>query len=183
MSGHGFTVDLPTTWEGRIYRRTAPQVPFTPENRAPVTTGARATGSGATGAGAAQRSTSGWLGEQPGAVVHLANFPLPADRGDYGSGAVEVMGSADVFLALLEVGQECLGTALYSSVGLPRVRADRFDVNGLQRRIAGQAGAQYFFTEQSRPLCLYVVLGSYRNAARLSAEVNKVLDRIKVDAA
>ena len=35
MSGHGFTVQLPAAWEGRIYRRTAPTDPFTPENQSP----------------------------------------------------------------------------------------------------------------------------------------------------
>ncbi len=169
ISGHGFTVDLPAAWEGRIYRRNVPEIAFSPDSRARVAT--------------AEGATSGWLGENPGAVVHLANFPLPVDRGDYGSGAVETMGPSDVFLAILEFGQECLGTALYSSLGLPRVRAERFDPNGLQRRIAGQAGVQYFFTVQSRPLCLYVVLGSYRNAVPLAAKANKVLDRMKVNAA
>lgn len=171
MSGHGFTVQLPAAWEGRIYRRTAPTVPFTPENRAP-------------GSAAAKNrvAASGWLGEQPQAVLHLGNFPLPAGRGDYGSGAVETMGPNDLFIALLEFGQECLGTALYSAVGLPTVKANLFDPNGLQRRVPGQAGSQYFFTEQSRPMCLYVVLGSARNAVRLAVEANQVLKGIKVEA-
>ena len=52
-----------------------------------------------------------------------------------------------------------------------------FDPNGLQRRVPGQAGCQYFFTEQSRPMCLYVVLGSARRrgTARQS-QANQVLD-------
>jgi hypothetical protein len=115
-------------------------------------------------------------------VLHLGNFALPADRGDYGSGAVEIMGAQHTFIAILEFGQECLGTALYSNVGLPRVTPDIFDPNALQRRIAGQAGCQFFFTEQSRPMCLYVVLGSAENVPALSAQVNLVLNGIKVAA-
>ncbi len=180
ISGHGFTVQLPASWEGRIYRRDTPATAFSPANRAAA---AAPTGSSMSGAvPSAAPAPNGWLGEQTRAVLHLGNFPLPADRGDYGSGAVEMMRAADTFIAIIEFGPECLGTALYSQVGLPRVSADRFDPNGLQRRLPGQCGAQYFFTERSRPMCLYVVLGSYRSVGPLSAKVNTMLDRITVAA-
>ena len=168
IGGHGFTVSLPTEWEGRIYQRPTPTTAFTPSNRATAASGGVA------------RAGAGWLGEQTRPVLHLGNFALPAVRGDYGSGAVERMGAGNTFIAIVEFGPECLGTALYSSIGLPRVTPDRFDPNGLQRRIPGQSGLQYFFTEQSRPMCLYVVLGSHQNAAVLSRQVNAVLDRVKV---
>lgn len=172
IDGHGFSVALPPAWEGRIYQRATPTTAFTPKNRAaPDSTGTNAA-----------RAGDGWLGEQTRAVLHLGNFALPADRGDYGSGAVERMGANNTFVAILEFGQECLGTALYSSIGLPRVSPAQFDPNALQRRITGQSGCQFFFTVQSRPMCLYVVLGSHQNAAALSAQANQVLDRIKVDA-
>jgi len=171
IAGHGFSVQLPSAWEGRIYRRPPPTTAFTPKNRAAGGTGLAAT-----------TAPNGWLGEQTRAVVHLGNFALPAVRGDYGSGAVEKMTAENTFMALLEFGPECLGTALYGSVGLPRVSPDKFDPNGLQRRLPGQAGCQYFFTEQNRPMCLYVVLGSYQRVGPLSAQVNRVLDGIKVDA-
>ena len=171
IDGHGFSVQLPAAWEGRIYQRATPTTAFTPKNRAADSTGTNAA-----------RAGDGWLGEQTRAVLHLGNFALPADRGDYGSGAVERMGPGNTFIAILEFGQECLGTALYGSVGLPRVSPEKFDPNALQRRISGQAGCQFFFTAQSRPLCLYVVLGSQQNAVALSAQANQVLDRIKVDA-
>ncbi len=169
IGGHGFSVTLPSTWEGRIYQRPAPTTAFTPTNRAAAADGAA-------------RAGAGWLGERTRPVLHLGNFALPAERGDYGSGAVERMGTGNSFIALVEFGPECLGTALYSSVGLPRVTPDRFDPNGLQRRIPGQAGFQAFFTEQSRPLCLYVVVGSHQNAGPLSRQVNAMLDRVKVTA-
>jgi hypothetical protein len=169
VAGHGISVTLPATWEGRIYRRSTPTTAFTPLNRVAGGTGLNASAAG-----------GGWLGEQTRPVVHLANFPLPADRGDYGSGAVESMGAGDVFLSLIEFGPEFLGTALYSAAGLPRVTVDRFDPNALQRRIPGQAGAQYFFTAASRPMCLYVVLGSARNAAAMTTRANQVLAGITV---
>jgi hypothetical protein len=171
IDGHGFSVQLPPAWEGRIYQRATPTTAFTPKNRAADSTGLNSA-----------RAGDGWLGEQTRAVLHLGNFALPADRGDFGSGAVETMDASNTFVALLEFGQECLGTALYSSIGLPRVSPDSFDPNALQRRISGQSGSQFFFTVQSRPMCLYVVLGSHQNAVALSAQANQVLDRIKVDA-
>ena len=164
LRGHGFTIEPPAGWEARIYRRSAPTVPDNARNRA------------------AAAGSTGWLGEQALPVVHLADFPLPAARGDYGSGAVESMRSGNTFIALLEFGAECLGTALYRAAR-PQVEPSRFSPNGLQRILPGQCGAQYFFTEQRRPMCLYVVLGSQTDLARAAARVNAVLSRLAVDAA
>ena len=162
LTGHGFSVQPPAGWEARIYRRAQPLVPDTPAHRA-------------TGAGA-----SGWFGEQPLPIVHLANFALPAVRGDFGSGAVERMGREDVFLALLQVGSDCLGSALYRRLGRPQVEQAQFAANGLQRILPGQAGAQYFFTEGGRPFCLYVVLGSTSELSKMTREVNQVLNAVQV---
>ncbi len=159
LAGHGLAAGLPPRWEGRIYRRAV-----------------------AEGAGPLRRqpAATGWPGELTHPVLHLANFALPASRGDYGTGAVERMGSGNVFIALLEFGPDCLGTALYSPVGLPRLAAGQFNPNGLQRRVPGQAGFQHFFTEAGRPFCLYVVIGSHREAVPLTRQVNEVLDQIEV---
>lgn len=167
LAGYGFTILLPDGWEGRIFRRATPTDPFTPANR---------------GAGS-DLGADGWLGERPRAVMHLADFGLPPERGDYGSGAVEIMGAGRCFVALVEFGGECRGTALYGATGLPRVRADQFGPDALARRIPGQTGVQLFFTESNRPLCLYVVLGSDRDVAGSAGRVNQVLDRVTVAAA
>ena len=151
LRGYGLNVRLPQRWEGRVYQRPAPS-----------------------GAAAA-------VGEQVHPVLHLANFALPPDRGDYGTGAVETMGAGDIFIALLEFGSDCLGTALFAPVGRPHPRPEQFDPNALQRRVAGQAGFQAFFTETNRPLGLYVVLGSYRAARTLCAEANRLLDGVEVE--
>jgi len=163
LSGYGLGVELPQRWEGRIYRRALPVA-----------------------APAADRAQGGlpgklgWPGEQPHPVMHLANFALPGTRGDYGSGAVEIMGPRHVFVALLEFGADCLGTALYEPRGMPTLTAGQFNPNGLQRRLAGQSGFQHFFTQSGRAFCLYVVLGSHQRATTLCPEVNAVLAPIEV---
>jgi len=156
LAGHGLAVALPARWEGRLYRRTVGEA-----------------------SGRAVNAT-GWAGEASHPILHLANFALPAVRGDYGTGAVERMAPEHIFVALLEFGTDCLGTALYAPVGLPRLQAGQFNPNGLQRRVAGQAGFQHFFTEANRPFCLYVVIGSHQQAVPLTRQVNQILDRIEV---
>lgn len=160
LTGHGLAVGLLPSWEGRIYRRTVGPAAATP----------------------ARPQAAGWAGETSHPILHLANFALPTNRGDYGTGAVETMGAADIFLALLEFGPDCLGTALYSPAGLPRISPGQFNPNGMQRRVAGQAGFQHFFTAGDRPFCLYVVIGSHRDAVRLTRTVNDVLAAIEVSA-
>jgi len=160
LAGHGLAVGLLPRWEGRIYRRAVDA------------------GTGRPG----RLQATGWPGENSHPVLHLANFALPANRGDYGTGAVELMGPDHLFVALLEFGPDCLGSALYAPAGLPRIRPGQFDPNGMQRRVAGQAGFQHFFTEAGRPFCLYVVIGSHRQAVPLTQQANAVLEQIEVSA-
>lgn len=113
-------------------------------------------------------------------VLHLGNFALPAGRGDYGSGAVDKMRARHVFVALLEFGATEVGSELFSARGFPRPHVADFAPNALQRALPGQLGSQWFFTEQGRAFCLYVVLGSRQHAEGLVAEVQLVLDNITV---
>lgn len=171
LQGHGITVRLPERWEGRIYRRPQPNTDFAaPDSHAAAARGAHPAG-------------AGWLGELSYPVTHLANFALPPRRGDYGTGAVERMGPRHIFVSLLEFAPDCLGTALYTPQGLLAPRPRDFGSDNLQRRLAGQAGYQRFFTAHDRPMCLYIVLGSHRNASVLCAEVSAVLAGIEVSAA
>jgi hypothetical protein len=115
-------------------------------------------------------------------VLHLGNFPLPPGRGDFGTGAVEVMRSDSAFVALLEYDAAEADRPLFAARGMPRPAVQDFAPNALQRRLPGQLGCQWFFTERGRAFCLYVVLGSVRQAARLVGEVHDVLDNIEVGA-
>ena len=52
-------------------------------------------------------------------VGQFATFPIPDDIGDFGSGAVTLMGPSDVFASLFEYGPESVGTALFARQGRP----------------------------------------------------------------
>jgi hypothetical protein len=162
LDGAGIRAELPGGWEGAI-RRAAP---LPPEEGADEGADARAQAA-----------------EPPAPpVVHLATFPLPADRGDFGSGAVELMREGDSFVALLEYGPEEVGTALFAQEGLPRRLDPRaFSPRGLQRQVDGQAGWQAFFTEAGRPFCLYVVLGDHQDAHRQLRRIEQVLADVTIE--
>ena len=157
LSGYGITTDLPPGWEGRITKRATP-------------------------VGARGRATAtGTVGEVPAPVVHLANFALPEQRGDFGSGAVDLMGADDVLVVLFEYGPECVGTELFERKGLPRkLTPTMFSGSALQRTISGQAGCQIFFTESGRAFCLYAVLGRQSSAARVLPQANATLASTKI---
>jgi hypothetical protein len=107
---------------------------------------------------------------------------LPAERGSFGSGAVELMGAGDAFITLFEYGPESADTELFAAQGIPRqILAREFDRNALQRSLPGQSGLQRFFTHKGRAFCLYVVLGSHLDRADLIPRVNAVLDTLDID--
>jgi len=156
LEGHGFRAELPERWEGAV---TIPS--------AGPATRARARDRGVT------------LREPP--ALHLASFALPALRGDFGSGAVELMGEGDAFVAVVEYGPESLGTALFDTGPLPRRLTRRsLAPSALQRTLPGQAGFQAFGTEAGRPLCLYAVLAGPRGVDAALAQVNEALAGLRV---
>jgi hypothetical protein len=120
-------------------------------------------------------------GAQEPTVMHVASFPMPAERGSFGTGAVELMRSGDVFMTLFEYGPDSVGTPLFEAEGIPRQLAAReFDRNALQRAMPGQSGLQRFFTHNGRAFCLYVVLGSHVDRADILPRVNSVLETLEI---
>jgi len=116
------------------------------------------------------------------AVVHAATVPLPDERGDFGGGVVDALGSDDVFVTIIEFHPDAAASALFRSDGIPRALRPRdFDTHALQRALPGQAGAQVFFRHRGRAWCLYAVIGSHRNRVRLVGRVNEVLGGIDLD--
>ncbi len=178
ISGHGIEADLPSGWEGTIRRRPDPE----PPEPAPLVEddGAGSTsGSHGEPSDGSERATARTSQAMP--VAHFATFALPADRGDFGSGAVEVMTAGDAFAALVEFGPEAAGSALFARKSMPRpLTVDLFDPRALQRSIAGQAGAQVFFTEKGRAFCLFAVLGSHAERTHLVRRVNQVLATVRI---
>ena len=159
IRAHGIDVGLPAGWDGRISVRAdgAPEAAITASGTHVAT-----------------------MHSQP--VAHLANFGLPADRGDFGSGAVELMGDRDVFVVLFEYDPDSASTALFRAQGFPRALTARdFDPATLRRGIAGQSAHQAFFQESGRAFCLYVVLGAHARRAALVPTVNAVLASVRID--
>jgi hypothetical protein len=157
VRGFGITADLPRGWEAAM--RTARPEPAAPGEVATLSVAAAP-------------------------VVHAGTFPLPVDRGDFGSGAVETMQQGDTFVALVEYDREEADTPLFEAQGLPR-RLDprRFSNRGLQRVLPGQAGWQHFFTEGGRAFCLYVVLGDEEDKLVQVRRVEQMLASIVIEPA
>ncbi len=154
LQAHGIETHLPPGWEGRITLRP------------PINPTARGIGD---------------AGEFPNPVVHLGNFPLPEQRGDFGSGAVDMMGEDHVLLVLFEYGPESVGKALFRKKGLPtRLTPNMFSGSALQRTLPGQAGCQLWFTEANRAFCLYTVLGRHSAAARVLPQANQTLAATRI---
>jgi len=163
IEGHGITAQVPAGWEGAIRRRPA--------------------SSGATNGAAAAATVTGTppTGEVTLPTAHLATVALPADRGDFGSGAVELLGPSDAFVALLEYGPDCVGTPMFPVAGIPRSPdAGWFNRRALQRTIDGQTGFQRFFSHRGRAFCLYVVLGRDTSVDPVIARVRTALKGISV---
>lgn len=120
-------------------------------------------------------------GEATYPVAHFATFGIPSGVGDFGAGAVTLMGGADIFAVLFEYGPESAGTPLFARQGMPRsLGPDHFRPTVLRRGLAGQSGTQWFFTESGRPFTLYVVLGSHSRRASLVPRINGLLGSISV---
>ena len=151
LQAHGIETDLPPGWEGRIGLRTQPTA-------------------------ASSSRALGDPGETTNPIVHLANFALPEQRGDFGSGAVDLMGAEDVLVVLFEYGPECANTALFKRQGIPQdLKPAMFSSSALQRTLPGQAGCQIFFTENDRAFCSYTVLGRQSSALRVLPQANATL--------
>lgn len=116
------------------------------------------------------------------AVLHAATFALPAERGDYGSGAVEAMAPGDLFLALVEHDPGSAGTALFCPRGLPvPLEAGAFSPAVLQRKLPGQAGLQRFFNLSGRAWSLYAVVGSYAMRSSLASGATRFLEALQLE--
>jgi hypothetical protein len=94
-------------------------------------------------------------------ILHACTRDLPADRGDFGSGVVDVLGSEDVFISLVEYGPEVADQGLFAAQGVPRLAPSQFGPERLQRPLPGRSASQHFFSVGGRAFCLFTVIGSH----------------------
>lgn len=121
-------------------------------------------------------------GRSGNVLLHAATVPLPAARGDFGSGVVETLAPDDVFVSLFEYDLEDAGKVLFAARGLPVPRPSDFSKAVLQRTQLDHSGAQFFFTATGRPFCLHVVLGAHGRRAAGATTVGRLLARTKIGA-
>ncbi|MGQ0805374.1 MAG: hypothetical protein ACT4PI_16115 [Actinomycetota bacterium] len=157
LNAHGVAVDVPSGWDGRIFRR--------PEHGE-----------------VSASDADGPPGARTHSVTHISNVPLTEGVADFGSDAVERLGPDDALIVLFEYDPASSGTALFAAPGLPRaLDPDAFSPNLLQRTLPNQAGAQLFFSEQGRAFSLYVVIGSHQRRHDVVPRVNSVLKTIRIE--
>src|SRR3546814_16642945 len=92
------------------------------------------------------------------------------------------MRTQDLFLTLFEYGPESVGTPLFATEGMPRVlRPADLDPMTLRTPLPGMSGAQFFFTENGRPFCLYVAVGSHLRRFRTLPLMRQILQTVEID--
>jgi hypothetical protein len=122
-------------------------------------------------------------GEHTYPILHAATVALPAERGDYGGGLVEVLGPEDVFVSILDFGPGAAQAPLFRALtAVPGLTPDAYRPRQLQRTIQGQAGVQRFFTSAGRGFCLYSVIGAAANRVALTARANQILGTVRIEA-
>jgi hypothetical protein len=94
-------------------------------------------------------------------VLHACTRLMPADRGDFGSNVVDLLGPDDVFVALVDYGTEVADQGLFENQGMPRLAPSQFGPNRLQRPLPGLSASQHFFSSGGRAFCLFTVVGSH----------------------
>jgi hypothetical protein len=160
----GIALELPPGWDVAVHRRE--ERPVEARGGAPLSEQVLA-------------STAPEATTHP--VLHAGSFALPPDRGDYGSGAVDVMTATDVLVVLVEFHPDAARTPLFAAPGPPRaLTSDSFGAQSLQRVIDGQSGYQRFFSAGGRAFSLYVVLGSHARRHLLVPVVNQLLETIDI---
>jgi hypothetical protein len=156
IHAHGIAADPPRGWDAVIYRR-PPQA-----------------------LGALGRSL-GAAPETPMPILHLANFALPNERGDYGGGVVTAMRTGGVFVSILQHHPAEVAAALFADRPVPwPLAADDVHPNALPRRFEGGAGHQSFFVAAGRPYCLFVAIAGYGRRAQLVPLVNRALAAVTI---
>jgi hypothetical protein len=166
LAAHGLGAQVPRGWDGAVYRRGGDEI------------AKFATVVGKLGA-PIDANAGRPLHYPP--ILHLATFPLPADRGDFGGGALDQMRARDLFICLLEFDPDTSGASLFAAEGVPwPLRPDDFSPSAMRVPINNQAGCQRFFRLGSRAFTLYTVIGSHSLRRLLVPRVNEGLAGVRI---
>jgi hypothetical protein len=93
----------------------------------------------------------------PGAVVRLANFPLPVTKNTYAAEVADHLRPGDVLVSLVALDPSLADRGLYAAQGVPALRVDDLDPRALQASGLGRLGVQRFFSLHGRAFSLYVM--------------------------
>ena len=147
---YGLRVDAPHGWQVSVTRR-------------PGAEPAPATPASARSAAAPEhpQALQSAQADVTRAVLHACTRPMPAERGDFGSNVVDLLGPDDVFVALVDYGAEVADHGLFENQGMPRLAPSQFGPNRLQRPLPGMSASQHFFSSGGRAFCLFTVVGSH----------------------
>ena len=113
-------------------------------------------------------------------VLHACTRELPAERGDFGSGVVELLGVDDVFVSLVEFGTDVADEGLFAPQGRPVLRPSQFSPDRIQRQLPNITAAQHFFSEGGRAFCLFVVLGAHSRRMALAPRAERFVTSLRV---
>lgn len=119
-------------------------------------------------------------GRRGNVLLHAATVGLPEQRGDFGSGVVELLGVDDAFVALFEYDPRDADKVLFRARRLPVPRPSDFSPDVLQRPRPGNTGAQWFFSLAGRAFSLHAVLGSHSRRAPGATRVAGLLHGLTV---
>jgi hypothetical protein len=92
-----------------------------------------------------------------GAVVRLANFPMPVTKNTYAAEVADDLRPGDVLVSFVELDPSLADRGLYAAQGVPNVRVDDLDPRALQAAGPGRLGVQRFFSLHGRAFSLYVM--------------------------
>jgi hypothetical protein len=113
-------------------------------------------------------------------VLHACTRALPAERGDFGSGVIELLGGDDVFVSLVEYGTDVADQGLFAPQGRPVLRPSQFSPNRMARTYPGVSAAQHFYSEGGRAFCLFVVIGSHARRMALVPRADRTVRALRV---
>ncbi len=120
------------------------------------------------------------------ATLHVGNFTLALDDGEFGDRSTGAMTDGTAFIALTEYRAGAglkPGSGLFAGRRIPRrLDPSALKNTGLAHPRPGQVGMQQFFTVAGRPFCLYVVLAGGRVTRRRQlAALERVLRSVQIE--